>query len=145
MKLECKRDGATGFVVLTKKWAFKFPGVHHRGHFWEGLLRGLLANMQERDFSRIQNPFKDGGGYPETFMLPTSFALWGGWMNIQPRVAPLSLEQWEEFRDKHWDGWREAAEERMGFIPPVELKRSSFGLYTPKGEDTPVLLAIDLA
>jgi len=96
--------GASRDVLLTGRWALKFPSLRS----WKGFVMGLLANMQEREWS----------GYHKR-LLPLSFSLPGGWLNVMPQVEtrdePLSKE---EFR-------RLFKRARL----PVENKADSLGVF----------------
>ena len=77
-------------------------------------LYGLLANMQEREFSSITNI----GRTP--FACPVIMSIPGGWLNVMPRCEPLSDDQWDEVQSRC----------PGSFLPiPVEYgKRDSFGV-----------------
>ena len=92
------RQGATRNVSLTRALALKFPRLTS----WRTFLNGLLANDQERVFSRL----------PDARLCPVLWAAPGGFLVIMcraqplpPGVAPL--------------GWNDL---------PVERKCDSFGL-----------------
>jgi len=97
--------GATRTVLLTKRYAIKVPRLAS----WRLFLCGLLANMQEREFSRA--------GWPE--LCPVLFSLPGGWLVVMPRAAPLSDLEWAQI-DMRWP-------DRADYVVPVEMKRDSFG------------------
>jgi hypothetical protein len=98
--------GATRCVVLTRRWAIKFPRLVS----WRLFMCGLLANMQEREFSRA--------AWPE--LCPVLFALPGGWLVVMPRCVPMSSDEWHAYVS---DDWRERAD----YVVPVEMKLDSFG------------------
>lgn len=100
--------GATRSVLLTERYAFKVPRLAS----WRLFLCGLLANMQEREFSR--------GGWPE--LCPVLLSLPGGWLVVMPRAAPLTDAQWDQT-----EAWMHEDSDR-DYVLPVELKRDSFGL-----------------
>lgn len=101
--------GSSRLVILIGWLAIKLP--HPWG--WKRLLRGLLANMQEREFSRL--------GWPE--LAPVLFSLPGGFLVVMRRTYdPPPL-----WRIHDYERWLLAAEQR-GKVLPVELKLSSFGL-----------------
>lgn len=97
--------GATRAVLLTDRLAWKVP----RMSTWRTFLNGLLANMQEREFSRA--------GWPE--LCPVYFSVPGGWLVVMPRCAPLTDLEWAQI-DMRWT-------EREDYVLPVEMKRDSFG------------------
>lgn len=98
--------GSTRMVLLTKFRAIKLP----RFFSWRTLLLGLLANMQEVEFSKT--------GWPE--LCPVQYWLPGGFVLVMPRVEPLTDE---EFLRYSWCQWRD----RGDYVIPVENKQSSFG------------------
>jgi hypothetical protein len=115
------RKGATRVVLLTKKYAIKFP----RFYGWEHFLRGLLANMQEVEF----NTMKDERLCPVKFYIP------GGWLLVMPRCTPITEQTFlnldiarfwpNESEDYHPDNECDP----RGFNAPVENKQDSFGWY----------------
>ena len=46
------KHGATRTVVLTRKLAIKIPYIF----CWKNFLYGILANMQEAEFSKLKHP-----------------------------------------------------------------------------------------
>lgn len=108
---ELKTDGVTRTVVLTKRWAFKFPAVHRLR--WSCFLMGLLGNMQERSFTRLS----------DVRLMPVVFSLWGGFMVVMPRAEELTEEQFGDFEYREWAG------APVPLVSLVEDKRSSFGWF----------------
>ena len=107
---EWNREGVTREVILTRHYAIKFPSMF-RG--WKMFLCGLLANMQEREFSRAE--------WPE--LCPVVFSLPGGWIVVMRRAEPLTDAEWSSF-DEAWY-WKFC--EPADYHVPVEQKQSSFG------------------
>lgn len=101
------KHGTTRTVFLIGRWAVKLPSMVE----WRLFLLGLLANMQEVKFSRC--------GWPE--LCPVVFSIWGGWLLVMRRAAPLPPE---EFFALDVDVWKK----RDGYEVPVEDKLDSFGL-----------------
>lgn len=99
-------NGVTRIVILKGNYAYKIP---HLLNGWRMFLNGLLANMQEKEWS---------GFSPK--LCPVIFSLPGGFLVIQKRAQILSNEQWENLDlinfCKHDDT-----------ILPIEHKRCSFG------------------
>ena len=108
--IEWKRAGAMREVFLVGRWAIKLPKLTSD---WRQFLRGLLSNMEEREFS--------AKGYPE--FCPVVFSLPCGWLVVMRRAEPLT----DEFL---------AGFDRLQFImpddgrlfPEVEPKDDSFGM-----------------
>lgn len=65
-------------VILTKNLAIKIPYPLN----WRRFLWGLLANMQERDFSRLK----------WAALCPVVFSLPGGFLVVMKRATPLTQE-----------------------------------------------------
>lgn len=99
--------GATRVVVLFGDYAVKLP----RPTTWRTFLNGLLANMQEREFSRTK--------WPELCPVLASFP--GGWLLVMRRAVPLSDAEWHDVNSGEWP-------EHGEYIVPVEMKRDSFGV-----------------
>jgi hypothetical protein len=78
-------SGATRTVVVTKRLAIKFPRFYRRGHpfEWSRFLQGLLANLQERYWSRVE--------YAKSKLCPIFFADPLGLIVIMPRCADVEL------------------------------------------------------
>lgn len=104
--------GVTRTVLLTRRWAIKIPGCWNRGlrHWWRHLLLGLLANMQEVEFSRTD--------WPE--LCPVRYYLPGGWLVVMPRLRILTES---EFAEADYG----ALVHRPGYEVPAEAKADSFG------------------
>ena len=99
--------GATRRVLLVGQFALKVP----RTTTWVTFLNGLLANMQEREFSRA--------GWPE--LCPVRFSIPGGWLVVMDRARPLDEAEWCDFDP-------ELFTEHPDYTIPVEPKRDSFGV-----------------
>jgi hypothetical protein len=115
-------NGVTRIVILAGPWAFKIARFNYS---WPNFLRGLLGNMQERDFWTTK--------WPE--LCPVLWASWGGFLNIQKRARPLTDDEWEVFDFDGFADPRDWHEERIvkgrypeGNYVPVENKRCSFGV-----------------
>ncbi len=98
--------GATRMVIVTRRWAIKLPHPTE----WRLFLQGLLANMQERQFSKA--------GWRE--LCPVVFSIPGGWFLVMPRAEMLTDEEWDAFDV-------EAFCDQPNYHVPAEAKRSSFG------------------
>jgi hypothetical protein len=101
------KAGATRFVFLIGPWAVKVP----RLSCWRLFLHGLLANLQERAFSRT--------GWFE--ICPVLWALPGGFLLVMRRAEPLTDAQWARF------DYGDFVNDPEGHVP-AECKQSSFGL-----------------
>lgn len=110
------KHGATRTVILTKKYAFKFPYIRRYKNF----LLGLLANMQELEFDSLN----DERLAKVIYHLPCGFLI------VMKRAEPLT------WFDKKFLACF-CAKRIKGFALPVELKQDSFGYIDGK------LVAID--
>ncbi len=106
------RRGFSRTVILTKKYAFKFPNFF----FWKGFLHGLLGNMQEITWNAVN--------YDER-LCPIKFYIPGGWLVVMPRVKQLTREEFINFDCEAFIG---VAEKHI----PVEAKEDSFGWLNNK-------------
>lgn len=104
--------GTTRITVLIGNVAVKIP---HLLNGWELFLQGLLANCQERKFSKT--------GWLE--LCPIVCGLPGGWCNVMWRAKPLTDRQWNEF-----DFDLFVANTNGGIL--AENKRDSFGVLDGK-------------
>ena len=107
MEIKC---GATRSVFLFNKWAVKLPftfntNLPYRG-FWYRILHGLLANMQEKEFSHVR--------YAPIPLLPVSFYIWGGLLVVMKRGEPISDSEFK---------W---VLSNINLPPIVERKQDSF-------------------
>ena len=112
------RSGSTRWVILIGRFAFKIPSLHS----WKNFLWGLLANIQEVEFSKC-NEMKHK-------LCPVKFYLPLGFLVVMPRVKILSKD----------DLPKEALEKFCvddNFTIPAELKHDSFGYFKGK------LVAVD--
>ena len=73
------RSGCTRTVVLLGGFVYKVPCCYN----WESFLRGLLANLRERTWS------KSGIARTEKMMPPVVWVAPGGWLCIQRRCRPI--------------------------------------------------------
>jgi hypothetical protein len=104
------KDGVTRRVFLIGRWAFKIP--HPRS--WKFFLLGLLANMQEREWSSFSER-----------LCPVRWALPGGWLVVMPRAEPISDDDWALLLPiLGYEAFINHNDCRL----PVEQKRCSFGL-----------------
>lgn len=101
--------GTTRAVLLVGGVAVKFPAMRE----WRLFLLGLLANMQERQFSRT--------GWPE--LCPVLFSLPGGWLVVMKRAQVLTEAEWLAISDAEMRDFTNKAD----YCLPVELKSDSFG------------------
>ena len=74
------KSGMTRNVLLIWKYAIKIPTFRS----WKLFLRGLLANMQENEFS---------GVWPE--LCPVVFSVPGGVCSVMIRAEPISEKQFD--------------------------------------------------
>jgi len=91
---------------LIGRYAIKIPVFVE----WRLFLHGLLANMQERKFSRCE--------WPE--LCPVILSLPGGWLLVMRRADPLSRD---EFLALDYSAFAVTPD----YTVPVECKLDSFG------------------
>jgi hypothetical protein len=82
--VEWKRDGVMREVFLVGRWAIKLPKLT-RG--WRNFLRGLLANIHERELSTLR----------WRTLCPIVFSVPGGWLNVMQRATPLTDDELAHF------------------------------------------------
>jgi hypothetical protein len=103
------RRGANRLVILTKRYAFKFPTCRS----WRDFLFGLLNNQTE---ARVGRSGREG-------VCPVLFAIPGGFLVVMPRVATLTRGEFVTFDFQ-------AFIERHKLC--VEAKPDSFGVHEDK-------------
>lgn len=103
--------GVTRNVFLLWNYAFKIPSVSE----WRLFLLGLLANMQEVSFSKLNHP----KFCPIVFYLPLGF------MVVMKRARVMCDN---EFDKEYMSKW--TVEENLTI--PCELKSDSFGYLDGK-------------
>jgi len=85
----------------------KIPRIYSWGHF----LLGLLANLQERKFSRAE--------WSE--LCPVVASIPGGWLVVMKYARPLTEKEWKGMNVDQWM-------HREDYSIPVEPKINSFGV-----------------
>ncbi len=105
---EWNRCGVTREVILVGNVAIKLPKITYG---WKMFLCGLLANMQEREFS----------GLSWAELCPVIFSMRGGWLVVMRRAKPLSATEWSSFDAETF------CKRPDGSIIPAEFKPNSFG------------------
>lgn len=115
--MQWNRNGISREVILTKRYAYKFPKLRYG---WKQFLHGLLANMQERSFAKA--------GWPE--LCPVVWSIPGGWLIVMRRAEPISEDDWQVL------GWESAhprdvlepwISRSSNYVIPAERKPDSFG------------------
>ena len=107
--ININRHGITRTVILTNRYAIKFPTMRYG---WSKFLIGLLSNMDEVRFTCLADHFK---------LCPTLFNVPGGWMNVQPRCQPLTDDEWSTIEHL----WEPGASNWCGIS--CDFKRDNFG------------------
>lgn len=98
--------GSSRAVILVHGWAIKLPSLGG----WRNFLHGLLANHQERMFSKTDWPEL----CPVVWSLPFAVVI------CMRRAAPLEMAEFELFDF-------ESFANREEYAVPVENKLDSFG------------------
>lgn len=101
--------GATRTVLLTRRLAIKVPLLVDG---WRGILRGMLANAQERDFASAE--------WPE--LCPILFSLPFGLLVVMPRCQQISSNLPRQF-------WDHFINNNPHYVVPVERKIDSIGWH----------------
>lgn len=101
------RNGVTREVLLVGDYAIKIPKLIYG---WRYFLQGLMANMQELDFSKT--------GWPE--LCPIVFAIPGGWLTVMRRARVMTEAEWLKFDADRFCN-------NGAHIIPAEPKHDSFG------------------
>jgi len=117
------RTGSSRYVITTKNFAFKFPALYS----YRAFLKGLLANLQEKEFSRIQEM--------KHKLCPVLFSLPAGLLIVMPKARILSEN---ELPASFLEDFCKCNE---NYSVPAEMKFDSFG-YLP-AEPDPILVAVD--
>jgi hypothetical protein len=105
--LKISRRGVTRLVLLVGPWAIKAPRLNS----WRQFLWGLLANLQEAEWSRTR--------WPQ--LCPVLWSIPGGLLLVMRRAHELTADEFAAF---DVDAFRGSV---PGATLPVENKRDSFG------------------
>ncbi len=92
------KHGTTRTVFLIKKYAIKFPRIHHRfrGHRWKMFLRGILANIDENYW--YKHSHKKERMCPVKMMFPLGLFL------IMKRAEELTEKEYQLINEKEFSG-----------------------------------------
>lgn len=117
------RTGSSRYVITTKNFAFKFPALYS----YRAFLKGLLANLQEKEFSGIQEM--------KHKLCPVVFSFSAALMIVMPKARILSEN---EVPISFLEDFCKCNE---NYTIPAEIKYYSFG-YLP-AMPKPYLVAVD--
>ncbi len=78
--------GTTRFVILTKRYAIKLPYISFKKYGFTNFLCGLLANINESQYTEI---YENEYGVKH---LPIIFHIGFGIMNVMRRIEPIKKE-----------------------------------------------------
>jgi hypothetical protein len=106
------KNGITRTVVFIGGYAIKLPCLRYG---WRIFLCGLLANMQEVEWSRTK--------WPE--LCPVLWSLPYGLLLVMPKVRVMTGAEFHGFNSRAWAA-------RPGYKVPVEHKADSFGYLSGK-------------
>lgn len=81
------KKGVTRWVLLTEKYAIKFPRFDYG---WRLFIEGIRANLNEREFYEIANIPDNELTKALPYICPIHFASWGAWIIVMPRCKPLT-------------------------------------------------------
>jgi hypothetical protein len=101
------KNGITRTVFLIGDYAVKIPCLRYG---WRILLCGLLANLQEIEWSKTE--------WPE--LCPVLFSVRGGWLIVMRRARVMTDAEFVKFDSREWA-------EKPDYRVPVEHKADSFG------------------
>jgi hypothetical protein len=125
------KGGCTRTVLLIGRYAIKIPRLNYG---WRLFLQGLLCNMQEVSFSKMN----------DKRICPVFFYIPGGWLLVMPRCRPLCETEFSCLRINRF--WGKDEKSTNGYygdcMIPVEHKIDSFGWYKWNGGNN-TIVAID--
>lgn len=112
------RTGCTRIVILVFGYAVKIPNFLNG---WRLLLKGLLANMQEYDFSK--------GDWHNGKLCPVIFYIPGGLVTIMPQAQEISREEFLKIPAdwKYVTGLKSNETDTYEGTIPMEWKQDGFG------------------
>lgn len=92
------RTGATRIVFILKRVVVKIPNFTF---CWQNFIRGLLANIVERETWRYNTGTFDKG--KSHLLCPVLWVSWGGWLLIMKKVDKVLTydEGWEADLSEH--------------------------------------------
>lgn len=128
--------GLTRTVLVTSRWAIKFPSLRPYGNGLSGLLwsicRGILANQSEAEW------YRQASDQVKRDLCPVRASWLGGLVNVYPACAPFLVTYGVEM-----------AMHRREFYPCPELfpqvsdnKPDNYGWMLPDGR--PVVIDYDM-
>lgn len=82
------KTGITRLVILTKRYAIKFPRFDYG---WRLFIEGIRANLNEREFYEIANIPDNQLTKALPHICPILWSSWGAWIIVMPRCSPLIL------------------------------------------------------
>lgn len=103
------RYGSARWVILTKRFAFKFPSLSS----WRQFLLGLLANIRESEWHSHDDRF-----------CPIKLSISGGVLVVMPRCEPLTEAEFATF---DYDEFVSDKGREFSIVNLVENKDDSFG------------------
>lgn len=107
LKQRCEMAyGATRAVLLVGRYAIKIPSATT----WKLFLLGLVANMQEVEFSMT--------GWPE--LCPVLWSVPGGLLVVMRRAQPITQEEFDAIQFPEW-------QDKGDYYVPIEAKRANMG------------------
>lgn len=111
------RSGVTRHVIITARYAFKFPNVRNG---WPLFLRGILANLSEQEW----------GNYVESTIPPNPVihAAPLGFCNMYRRAQPFEERLDERVLDEDGNMVEDPALDALDFTPWGDKKRSNIGI-----------------
>lgn len=112
MNIKIINSGSSRTVILTNKYAIKIPKIKFGYYGFRSFLNGLIANIQETEFSKLKCKK----------LCPVFFSIYGGLLVIMPRCKTLNIDDWNNFNYNEFINSND-------FIIPTEYKISSFGIY----------------
>lgn len=83
-------NGVTRVVITWRGVAIKFP----KPKKWANFLRGLIANINERDTWKFNSGKYERGH--SRLLAPVIWCSWGGWILLMERATLPTEQQWHE-------------------------------------------------
>jgi len=87
------KTGITRYVILTKKYAIKFPNPSYSMKYW---LKGWIANIMEKDIWEAFNSEGIDNQEIKYLICPVLKQYLWGFISVMPKCEPITIDEFPE-------------------------------------------------